>query len=190
MRFTSLEPNCHFCYYHNFMLLFKEPLFFAYLKSSFKTVYFDSFRQSRVAEIKSLREETWTTLLKDWWSSTHLQLRTKWCLQNTSISMVAHACHRKNLFLGFFWKKNNKKTTSCLIWRACLFRGQLCPSPHTFLARQGHLSHLSQQSYAQRKEKTVDHRLKTLGLQLFSFTSPLLKSDKKSLHEITVNSQC
>jgi len=33
---TSLEQNCHFCYFgltvSNFLLLFKEPLFFAHLK--------------------------------------------------------------------------------------------------------------------------------------------------------------
>jgi len=71
--------------------------------------------------------------------------------------------------------------------RAYLHGGQLCPSPYTFLARQ---SHLSQKSFAQRKEMTFDRRLKTLGLQLFSVYIALLsKSDKKNLHEITVNSQ-
>jgi len=39
---------------------------------------------------------------------------------------------------------------------------------YTFLARQSHFSHLSQKSFAQRKEMTFDRRLKTLGLQLFS----------------------
>ena len=38
---------------------------------------------------------------------------------------------------------------------------------------------------------TFERRLKTLGLQLFSVHIALLsKSDKKILHEITVNSQC
>jgi len=75
--------------------------------------------------------------------------------------------------------------------QACLIGGQLCPSPYTFLARQNHFNHLSQKSFSQRKVMTLDCRLKTFGLQLFSvyIASPLKKSDKKSLHEITVNSQ-
>jgi len=60
--------------------------------------------------------------------------------------------------------------------RACLLGGQLCPSPYTLLARQSHFSHLSQKSFAQRKEMTFDRRLKTLGLQLFSvYIAPPLK---------------
>jgi len=50
--------------------------------------------------------------------------------------------------------------------RACLFGAQMCPSPYTFLA--SHFSYLSQKSFAKRKEMTLDRRLKTLGLQLFS----------------------
>jgi len=38
--------------------------------------------------MKSLQEGTWTTLLKDWLSSTHLQLRTKRYLQKTSRLVV------------------------------------------------------------------------------------------------------
>jgi len=57
--------------------------------------------------------------------------------------------------------------------RACVLGGQLCPSPYTFLDRQ---SHLSQNSFAQRKEMTFDSSLKTLGLQLFSvYIAPPLK---------------
>jgi len=37
------------------------------------------------------------------------------------------------------------------------------PSPYTFLARQSGSSHLRQKSFAQRKEMTFNHRLKTLG---------------------------
>jgi len=60
--------------------------------------------------------------------------------------------------------------------RACLFGGQLRPSPYTFLARQSYFSHLSQESFAQRKEMSLDHKLKTLGLQLFSvYITPPLK---------------
>jgi len=49
-----------------------------------------------------------------------------------------------------------------LIW------GPIVLSPYTFLARQSHSRHLSQKPFAQRKEITLDRRLKTLGLQLFS----------------------
>jgi len=52
--------------------------------------------------------------------------------------------------------------------QACLLGGQLCPSPYTFLARQSHISNLTQKSFAQRKKMTFDRRLKTLELQLFS----------------------
>jgi len=34
--------------------------------------------------------------------------------------------------------------------------GLIVPSPYTFLARQSHFSHLSQKSFAQRKEMTFD----------------------------------
>jgi len=61
-----------------------------------------------------------------------------------------------------------------LIW------GPIFPSPYTFLARESHFSHLSQKSFAQRKEVTLDRRLKTIGLELFSVYIALLsKSDKK-----------
>jgi len=60
--------------------------------------------------------------------------------------------------------------------RACLLGGKLLPSPYTFLARQSHFNHLSQKSFAQRKEMTFDRRLKTLGFQLFSvYIAPPLK---------------
>jgi len=57
-----------------------------------------------------------------------------------------------------------------LIW------GLIVHSPHTFLARQRQFSHLSQKPFEQRKEMTLDRRLKTLGLQLFSvYIAPTLK---------------
>jgi len=52
--------------------------------------------------------------------------------------------------------------------RACLLGDQLRPSPYILLDKQSHFSHLSQKSFAQRKEMTFDRSLKTLGLQLFS----------------------
>jgi len=40
----------------------------------------------------------------------------------------------------------------------------------------GDFSHLSETSFAQKKEMTFDRRLKTLGLQLFSiYIAPALK---------------
>jgi len=52
--------------------------------------------------------------------------------------------------------------TGLLIWAPVV--------PHSLhlLARQSRFSHLSQKSFAQRKEMTFDRRLKTLGLKLFS----------------------
>jgi len=64
------------------------------------------------------------------------------------------------------FSKGSEKICSAPYLRACLL--QLCLSPYTFLARQSHFSHISQKSFAQRKEMTFDHKLKTLGLQLFS----------------------
>jgi len=88
------------------------------------------------------------------------------------------------------FSKGGEKFSCSPYLRACLLGGQLCPSPYTFLARQSHFSHLSQKSLAQRKEMTFDRKLKTLGLRLFStYIALLSKSDKKFLHEITVNSQ-
>jgi len=71
--------------------------------------------------------------------------------------------------------KEDEKFSCAPYLRECLFGGQLCPSPYAFLARQSHFSHLSQKSSAQWKEMTLDRRLKTLGLQLFSvyIASPL-----------------
>jgi len=66
------------------------------------------------------------------------------------------------------FSKGREKISCAPYLRACLFGGQLCPSPYTFLARQRHFSHLSQKPFSQRKEMTLDRRLKALGLQLFS----------------------
>jgi len=49
------------------------------------------------------------------------------------------------LKLGFFY------TLTVHVW-------QLCPSPYTFLARQSHFRQLSQKSFEQRKEMTLDWR--------------------------------
>jgi len=66
------------------------------------------------------------------------------------------------------FSKGDKKFSSAPYLLACLLGGQLCPSPYTFLARQSHFSHLSQKTFAQRKDMTFDCKLKTLGFQLFS----------------------
>jgi len=50
------------------------------------------------------------------------------------------------LKLGFF------STLTVLVW-------QLFPSPYTFLVRQSHFRQLSQKSFEQRKEMTLDCRL-------------------------------
>jgi len=63
------------------------------------------------------------------------------------------------------FSKGGEKFSCVPYLRACVLGGQLYPSPYTFLTRQ---SHLSQKSFAQREEMTLDRRLKTLGLQLFS----------------------
>jgi len=47
------------------------------------------------------------------------------------------------------FSKGGEKFSCALCLRACLFGGQLYPSPYTFLARQRHFSHLSQKSFAQ-----------------------------------------
>jgi len=74
------------------------------------------------------------------------------------------------------FSKGGKKSSCAPYLRACLLGGQLCPSPYTFLARQSYFSHVSQTSFAQRKEMTLDSRVKTLGLQLFSvYIAPPLK---------------
>ena len=74
------------------------------------------------------------------------------------------------------FSKVGEKFSCAPYLRAYLLGGQLCSSPYTFLARQSRFSHLSQKSFAQRKEMTFDRRLKMLGFQLFSvYIAPSLK---------------
>jgi len=68
---------------------------------------------------------------------------------------------------------NGGEKISCTPYLRACFGGQLCPSPYTFLARQSHFSHLNQKSFAQRKEMTLDHKLKTLGSSCFRLILPL-----------------
>jgi len=49
----------------------------------------------------------------------------------------------------FFLKLDFFYTLTVLVW-------QLCPSPYTFLARKSHFHQLSQKSFEQRKEMTLD----------------------------------
>jgi len=66
------------------------------------------------------------------------------------------------------YSKRNEKISCAPYLRACLLGGQLYSRPYTFLARQSHFRHLSQKSFAQRKQMTFDSRLKALGLQVFA----------------------
>jgi len=50
-----------------------------------------------------------------------------------------------------------------------LLWGPIVPQSLDLHARQSHFSHLSQTSFARRKEMTFDCRLKTLEILLFSF---------------------
>jgi len=71
-----------------------------------------------------------------------------------------------------------------------LLRGQLCPIPYNFLARQNHFHHPSQKSFEQRKEVTIDGRLAHVRAPVIrGLYCPSSKSDKKALHDITVKSQ-
>jgi len=53
--------------------------------------------------MKSLREGTRTTIVKYWWSSTHLQLRTKCCLQNASSSNYWNINNYRTIFGNNYW---------------------------------------------------------------------------------------
>jgi len=114
MRLTSLEPNCHFCYFANgltvssFCYFLSNRYFSAHLKLSFiiKTRYILNVFANNLRWLphQILTRGKMNNAIKTL-SSTYFQLRTKRSLQKTSSSNYwnINILNHRNVFCSNYW---------------------------------------------------------------------------------------